>query len=164
MRENLVVCAVAKAWMLWVCESVSLSTSLWLVRTHTHTCTFSHAHTHTDTCTLYNVHPYERANLPHHQYERPIRMNESEPSAWMWCLQNCRCVEACPLPMCMWMSVSEKFWYIENCMLAATGSAMDPNEMARCIHLSIDIQSVIFCVRILRLRLLLYNVLMQKEK
>lgn len=148
-RKSSISYSVAKAWLLWACESE------YIILTCTHAYTQRIGHAHIDT----HAHPYERARTflaISHQYNRErIRTL-------------CMNVDACkiadvlyPSPvMSMYASVRwvnesvclKNFWYIENGMLAAT-SAMDFDEMARCVHLSIDTQCVIFCVSILRLRL-----------
>lgn len=81
MRENLVFRAIAKAWLLWACESEYIT----LTRTHSYTQRQRETHAH--------AHPYERANLPHHH-------THTHQYEWTSPSPLCMDVMLAKLPMC----------------------------------------------------------------
>lgn len=111
-RKSSISYSVAKAWLLWACESE------YIILTCTHAYTQRIGHAHIDT----HAHPYERARTflaISHQYNR----TNSNPLHECGCLQNCRCalpiaryVDVCERSVSEWECVSEKFlvhrkWY-----------------------------------------------------
>lgn len=98
MRENLVFRGIARAWLLWACESEYIT----LTRTHSHIhtqTTLTHTHTHTEQTPIW---ARERSSPS-------TNTNEPEsPACDVMLAQLPMCTKPSPCP-CVWVSVSESF-------------------------------------------------------